>query len=136
MEAVLIQALLPYVIDDVFFPVPPEMAKAVYDELLSVKRPVELGDAVAELALAFRTGVDAEVFLDRLREAVDLAARKAQILAIHIRVLDMVAFLGQKRYHHYREILGIRRKLSSCLLALNDGERADIAVLKWSAAGY
>jgi len=134
LEAVLIQALLPYVVDDVFFPIPPERAKAVHDELLSVKRPVELGDAVAELALAFRAGVDADSLLQRLSEVVDLAARKPRILAIHIRVLDTVAYRSQQRYHRYREIFGIRRKLSSRLLALNDDENADVAILKWSAS--
>lgn len=134
VEAVLFRALLPYVVDDVFFPILVEEAEAVREELRTVERPGDLASAAAELVLAARSDVDAAQLLDRLRAAVDAAAQAPLLLAIHLRALDVAALLGQRRHHRYREILAIRRALLNRLLRLNDVEAADVAVLKWSVS--
>lgn len=134
VEAVLMQTLLPYVVDDIFFPVPQEGAAPVHHELRTLERPTELAGAAAELVLAVRSGVAVDEFLSRLRGTAEAAAGTTHLLAIHIRALDTAAFLGQRRYHRYREILDIRQKLLGRLLNLNDAEAADFAVLKWSAS--
>lgn len=134
LEAVLIETHLPFVADDVFFPMPPERVAPARDELHVVRQPGGLAGAVAELVLAVRSNVDANEFLTQLREAVSVAAKTPQLQAIHLRALDFAARLGQQRYHQYREILDIRQKLSDRMLVLHDAEAADIAVLKWSAS--
>jgi hypothetical protein len=134
IEAVLFRALLPYVVDDVFFPIPAEEVGATREELRTVGRPGELASAAAELVLAARSDVDAAQFLDRLRAAVEAAAQAPLLLASYVRALDVAAFLGQRRHHRYREILVIRQALLNRLLRLNEIEAADVGVLKWSVS--
>jgi hypothetical protein len=134
VEAALIQALLPYVVDHIFFPISAEEAVAVRDELRTIDRPGELTTKVASLVLAARSDVDAKQFLTCLRMAADAATQAPLLLAVHLRAMDISAFQGQQKYHRYREIGAIRRTLVNRLMKLNGIEAADVGVLKWSAS--
>jgi hypothetical protein len=136
LEGVLVRALLPYTIDDVFFPIAAAEREAIHDELRSTEKPQDrdLTARTAELVLAARTDVDAAEFTTLLRAAVDAAAQEPVLEAAYLRALDISAFIGERRAQRSRDILAIRRSLVPRLLQLSAREARDIAVLKWSAS--
>ncbi|MBI3042179.1 MAG: DUF4365 domain-containing protein [Betaproteobacteria bacterium] len=134
VDTVLVQSLLPYVIDDVFFPIRAEEVSLVRDEKRKGERPEELTSAIAELVLAIRFGVNPDEFLDRLRAAVHIASLTPQLLAVQLRALDTGAYLGQRRYGRSRDILRIRQILVRRLQMLSVLESEDVAIQRWSAS--
>lgn len=134
LESVLIETHLPYVVDDAFFPTSLEMASFVREKLSSVGRLDDVAGTVAKLVLTVRSGVDADQFLIGLRAGVKAAAKSKDLSGVHLRALDFATFLGQRRFHQYREILESRRELSDRLLVWLESEAADVAVLKWSTS--
>lgn len=134
LEAILLQALLPYVVDDRFFPVSSDAASTLADSLAAGGLAASLAGAASDLTLAIRSNVPAREFLKRCHAAVDVAAAAPSLLAVHLKALDVGLFLAQRRYNQNRELLSVRRLLLARLVMLNGGEAADVALLKWSAS--
>lgn len=134
LEAALFRALIPYAVDDAFFPVASADAHIVRQEMNSQGLPPDLSTAVANFVLAVRAGVAEDEFLNALRAAVDALSQATMIQAVHLRALDIGAFLGQRRFRRNRDILSIRRRLVGPLSSLAAAGVEDVAVLKWSAS--
>lgn len=133
LEAVLLKTLVPYSIDDAFFPASAAEIGILHDKAFGE----QLGDlttASAELTLAIRSDTQVDEFMSRLKAAVDAAARAPLLLSVHVRALDVGAFLGQRRFPLHQKILGMRRDLLHRLSALTEQEAEDVGILKWSAS--
>lgn len=134
IEARLVEALLPYVVDDLVFPLAPVDARRVEDRLAAAAGADRLAPAVAALALAARLEKDPERFLACLRQAVDAAQATARWSGYHLRALDLATFLGQRRHRRLRDIFVLRQELAPRLAELAADGEAEIGARKWAAS--
>lgn len=134
LEARLIQKLLPFIVDHVFFPITSDSVVAIQGEVNDVGQANRLPSAIADLVIAVRSNFTADDFLSRLQNAVHVAVETPSLLPIFLRALDISAFIGLQRYQRPREIYSIRTLLIPRLICVNNSERIDAASLKWAAS--
>ena len=134
LGSVLLEAFLPLVVDDVFFPISAEGAARAREQLLAIRSHSGLNGAVAETVLALRVDSDAVRFLTSLESAIVAAVASDRLSGIHIRALDISAHLGRSQFRLNRKLLPLRVRLLQRLAALGEGESRDLGLLKWATS--
>lgn len=66
-----------------------------------------LGGAVADLTLSVRFEQVPDLFVNSLRQVVEMAKSVPVLPAQYIRALDVAAFIGLRRHRRFREVLAL-----------------------------
>lgn len=127
-------------IDDVVFPFPQEEATAFVRRLSAVpesRSDSRLSVALAFLSVASRYEQDADAFLSVLTDAVNAANTVSALNGQAVRIIDVAAYVAERRFCMYPQLLTLREqmvpRLRACMTGL--GSR-DLALLKWTTSWF